>query len=173
MAGGCEGCVWCNMVVDEILETNDWEICHWYAFAMKLQLQDKRLKNPLTCFRHFLANSQKFTSHPSNNFKENHFPMQTPTHSFCGWRSKGKSSASSLKQPTQPPIHPSGVNLQEAEVTTQTQLFQPQLDFRSRYLGVFLSVDDRNVGSEKKKHPSKTFWVFGWISCVRFFWKTW
>ena len=28
MAGGFEGCVWCNMVVDEILGTNDWEICH-------------------------------------------------------------------------------------------------------------------------------------------------
>ena len=142
----------------------------------KLQLQDKRLKNPLTCFRHFLANSQKFTSHPSNNFKENHFPMQTPTHSFCGWRSKGKSSASSLK--TNPTTNPSiQGHLQEAEVTTQTQLFQPQLDFRSRYLGVFSCFFgvDRNVGSEKKK-TSKTQNLLGVLDGylgVRFFWKTW
>lgn len=146
----------------------------------KLQLQDKRLKNPLTCFRHFLANSQKFTSHPSNNFKENHFPMQTPTHSFCGWRSKGKLNLRHPpwnNQPNQPNPSIRGHRGQPARGRSNdpNPTLPTTVGLQIQVPWSFLSVDDVWCGIWKKKkniQNPKPVGCFGWISWCKVFWKT-
>lgn len=102
MAGGCEGCVWWNMVVDEILETNECGDLSLMLFLpwKRIQLQNKRIKTPWHVSDTFLQTLK--SSHPSNDFKENHFPMQTPTPFLV--RSNGKSSHPPWNH--HPSIHP-------------------------------------------------------------------